>query len=114
MLAQGIGHVLVDGQRVEERGALENVAQTPPDGQQLLLGQLLDVLPEDADLSGVRAQEPGDQPQQDRLARAAAAHHDERFSLLERDRHALEDGGRLEPLHDVDDLDDRVHALTRR
>ena len=39
VLAQRIGHVLEDGQRVEERGALEHEAHAAADGQQRLLAQ---------------------------------------------------------------------------
>src|SRR5206468_4324887 len=90
VLSQWIGDVLVYGERVEERRPLEHEAQPAPERQELLFGAALDGAVEDTDLTRVRADEAGDQPQEDRLPRAVAAHHDERLALDERERDASE------------------------
>ena len=111
VLAQRVRHVLVDRERVEERRALEDVAHPPPHRQEFLLAEPLDAPAEHPDLPGVRADQARDQAEQHRLARTAAAHHDQRLTPHERERHAAEHLARIERPPYAHELDDRIrHA----
>src|SRR6266446_4459368 len=89
-----------------------NTNHTPPERQELLFAQRLDVLTEDFDLAVIRLDEAGDVPEQHGLPGAAPAHDHERLALERFERQALEDFEAVEALPDVVDLDDRHHRLT--
>ena len=112
MLAQRVRDVLVDRERVEQRGPLDHEPHTTPERQELLFAQRLDVLTEDFDLALIRLDEAGDVPEQHGLPGAAPSHDHERLALERFERQALEDFEAVEPLPDVVDLDDRRHRLT--
>ena len=64
VLAQGIGDVLVDRQRIEERRALEDVAHPAAEREQLLFGQALDARPK-------RRMPPAVRPDQAAMSRSS-------------------------------------------
>ena len=108
MLAKRIRDVLVNGQRIEERRALEHVAHPAPQREQGFLREVLDVAPEDAEPPAVGTDQARDQTEEDRLAGAAAAHDDQGLALGEHERHAAQDRVRVEVLSQVLGLDDRL------
>ena len=107
MLAQRVGDVLEDGERVEERGALEHEARAAPQRQHRLLAHALDPRAEEQHFPGVRPDESVGDAQEHGLARAAAAHDGERGALVEGDAHAAQHLVVLERLPHVPQLDDR-------
>lgn len=73
-MAQAEGHILPDGQAVEERAALEQHAEMPEEGAAVDLREGLAV---DQHRAGVRALDAEDAFQRHRLAGAGAADDDE-------------------------------------
>ena len=75
VLAQGEGHVVAHGHRIEQRRALEHHAHPLPEDGQLLPAHRRHVLPVDNHLAMVRLEEPHDVLHQHRLAAARGAEH---------------------------------------
>jgi hypothetical protein len=74
VLPQGKGHVVVDAEVGEERAKLEEHAHAPAHPVEALAIELVHRLAGDADRTRGGLQLPADQPQERRLAAAAAAH----------------------------------------
>ena len=85
VLAQRIRDVLPDRQRIEQRGPLEHVAHPPPEREQLLLFEVLDMAPEDPEPAAVGTDQARHQAEQHCLAGTAAAHDDEGLALGQRE-----------------------------
>ena len=110
LLGEPVADVLGDGQRIEQRALLEQHADVGAHGHELRLAQVIDPFPADADDPGIRLQEAEHQLEQDRLARAARAQHDQHraarhreadvaqdLDVVERQRHMLELDRRRRP-----------------
>src|SRR5262249_15981855 len=104
--AKRIRDVLVDGQRIEERRALEHVAHPASQREQRLLREVLDIAPEDLETARVGLDQAGDQTEEDRLAGAAAAHDDHGLAPGQLERHTAKNLVRIEALSETGGLDD--------
>src|SRR5207249_11918858 len=74
-LAKRIRDVLVNGQGIEERSTLEDVAHAAPQREQGFLREVLDVDPEEAQPAGVGPDQTRDEAEEDRLAGARSEVH---------------------------------------
>jgi hypothetical protein len=75
MVLQRKRHVLLDGQRIVERGMLKQKTHLQPDFAELVESQAVDVLTVDANRSRVRPLQADDEPQQYALTGTAAPQH---------------------------------------
>ena len=75
MVLQRKRYVLLDGERIVERGVLKQKSHLLPDFAELVESQAGDVLPVNANRSRVRFLQADDEPQQYALAGAAAPQH---------------------------------------
>src|SRR5690554_5312931 len=79
MLDQRQGNVLGDGQRGEQRAALEQHTEAPFDLRAALFIKLVQLLAEHPDTAAIGAAQSDDGAQQDRLAGTRATHHAQDF-----------------------------------
>jgi hypothetical protein len=105
-------NVLRDGQRAEQGAVLEQHSLPCLQRVALRLTQSPDVLPEDLDLALLRAQQPEDVAQQDRLARAGAADHPEHLARMHLEVEPVMD--HLRPEAGAQPVDPHGGRLTRR
>ena len=80
MVLQRKGHVLLDGQRIVERGVLKQKTHLLPDLAELVEAQTGDVLTVDANRSRVRLLQADDEPQQYAFAGTTASQHRQRLA----------------------------------
>ena len=80
LLDQLEGHIVADGERVEERALLEDHAGAGAQVKKLLLGQGGDLLAEEPDAAPVGAQQAVGQLEQHALAHSRGAEQNARFS----------------------------------
>ena len=114
LLAQSHGDVLADGERVEQRGELEDVADARAQRVQLAPRQLGHVEAVDPDLARVGLEQSDDVLDRDRLSGARVADDDHRLALGDVEGEALEDALGAEGFVDVDELDHELRVIGER
>src|SRR5262245_22161340 len=107
VLADRVRDVLVDRERVEQRGALEHHPEVAAQRHPVVLGQAAHVAAEHGDLPGVAAQQPDHVLQTDRLSRARAAEDGEGLALRDAEVEAAQHGLLAERLPHAAELDGR-------
>ena len=105
LLVEAIAHVPADGERVEQRGSLEDHRHAGTDRNHVPFGKPDDFLPVDADGPGVRAEQAQDQTQHGRLAAAAAPQDRHRVSGRNLQAEILEDRPAVKHLAHVGESD---------
>jgi len=103
LFVDSVPDILVDSQRIEERGFLEQHADVRADLNQLALGHVVDAPIVDQNPARVRSEQPENQLQHDRFSGAAATEQDlhapfrdneaeiaEHDMVVERERHLVE------------------------
>src|SRR5262249_12301055 len=110
VLAERIGDVLADGERVEERALLEEHRHLPAHRHERVLVERAERDAVDLDLARVRPQEGVHVLQEHALARAAPAEHDERLSREHVERQTAQHRLRAEGLLEGAAADVRLGA----
>src|SRR6185503_8313859 len=105
LLSQSHRHVLTDGQRVEERGELKDIADARAQGVQILAGQRWDVQPVHDDVAGIRLEQSDYVLDRNRLSGAGIADDDHGLAVVHVEREALQHALGAEGLVDVHEPD---------
>ncbi len=117
VLAEGIGDVLEHGERVEERGPLEDEARALAHGEHRLLAHALDPRAEKRDLASIGPHQSRGDSEEHRLARPAPTHDGQGGPFPELEAHAAQDLLLVEGFPHVAQLDERPARgfhITRR
>ena len=95
VLAERIGDVLEDGERVEERGALKHETGALANREHGFLPHPLDPHTEQRNLTPIGPDESVRDPEEDRLAGTAAAQQDHRLAMLDVEVQPVQDAASL-------------------
>src|SRR5690606_17508271 len=104
------GDVVEYGHRVEQRGELEHVSDTPAQLVQLVAIHCRDILAVDVDDARIRLEQTNNALQQHRLADAGVTDDGECLAFVHGQRHVIQDDAAAERLPHIAQLD--THSST--
>ncbi len=106
-----VGHVVANGERIEERALLKDHAGAGAQGEELLLGHMGNIFAEEQDAALVGPQQAVGELEQHALAHAGGAEQDTRFSRRNGEAHVFQHRRAVKSDGDVLKSDDRACGL---
>ncbi len=111
ILVKAVGHVVLNGEGIEERRLLKDHADACAKLEEIGFAHVGDVLTEDADGAGVRSDEAVGELHQNGLSSASRAENDAGLAALDGEGDVLQDGLDVEGDGDVFEDDDRLRGV---